>query len=66
MDPINDFRLDVTRRHFLSNTGRVGLGSAALMSLMGHELFSETGGGASLAANNGPGYSPGVPGACPP
>ena len=62
MDPITEYQLDVTRRHFISNVGRVGLGSVALMSLLSPKLFSVSDGGASLATNNGPGYTPGVPG----
>ncbi|MCB1098194.1 MAG: DUF1501 domain-containing protein [Verrucomicrobiae bacterium] len=62
MDPITEYQLDVTRRHFISNAGRVGLGSVALMSLLKPELLSASGGSLSLATNNGPGYTPGVPG----
>ena len=60
MDPITETHMNVTRRHFISNAGRVGLGSAALMSLMNRELLAES--GKSLATNNGPGYGPGLPG----
>jgi hypothetical protein len=62
MDPLTEFHLNVTRRHFISNAGRVGLGSAALLSLLSPKLFSASGESASLATNNGPGYTPGVPG----
>lgn len=59
MDPLEEYQLNQTRRHFLKNTGRVGLGAPALMSLLG---FADTGSAASLAQNNGPGYEPGKPG----
>ncbi|MFT5109147.1 MAG: hypothetical protein ACI8XO_001869 [Verrucomicrobiales bacterium] len=62
MDPINQYRLDVTRRHFLSNTGRIGLGSAALMSLLNPATSIARGEAGSLAMGNGPGYAPGNPG----
>ncbi len=62
MNPIDEYRLNVTRRHFLSNTGRVGLGSAAMMSLLSPRILSAVGHPASLAINNGPGYGPGAPG----
>ena len=57
MDPIHEAQMNVTRRHFLGSAGRVGLGSAALASLMQPRLFA--GGGDSLATHNGPGYGPG-------
>jgi hypothetical protein len=63
MDPIEQFQLNATRRHFLNHTGRVGLGSAALMSLLGSQAGAAPEGRASLAQNNGPGYGPGTPGA---
>ena len=59
MDPLTEYRLNITRRHFINNTGRVGLGSAALMSLLSPNAFSS---GTGLASNNGPGYGPGEPG----
>jgi len=62
MDPILESQLSVTRRRFISHAGRVGLGSAALMSLLEPKLFSASGKGVSLAENNGPGYAPGSPG----
>ena len=58
MNPIDEYRLNVTRRHFLKSSGRVGVGSAALMSL----LSSGSAGAATRAENNGPGYAPGTPG----
>ena len=62
MNPIDEYRLDSTRRQFIGKAGRVGLGSAALMSLLSPKLFSAPDSAASLAAHNGPGYSPGFPG----
>ena len=57
MDPITEARLNVTRRHFLGGAGRVGLGSAALTSLLQPDLFAAP--RESLATHNGPGYGPG-------
>ena len=62
MNPLEESQLNVTRRRFISHAGRVGLGSAALMSLMEPKLLSASGVGGSLAENNGPGYAPGAPG----
>ena len=59
MDPLEEYQLNLTRRHFLRNTGRVSLGAPALMSLLG---FAEAGNASSLAERNGPGYEPGKPG----
>ena len=53
MNPFDQYRLNLTRRHFLHNSYRVGLGTAALASL------GTSSHAASLASNNGPGYSPG-------
>ena len=58
MNPLEEYHLNLTRRHFLKNSGRVGLGAAALMSL----VDSSNAGVVSLAENNGPGQSPGTPG----
>ena len=39
MDPRDDLRLTLTRRHFLGRSG-VGLGSLALASLLDERLFA--------------------------
>ena len=59
MNPIDEYRLDLTRRHFLRDSARVSLGSAALASLLGSDRAQAAD---SLADHNGPGYSPGNPG----
>ena len=59
MDPLDEYRLNLTRRHFLRRSGGVSLGVPALMSLFGSTQMA---GAASLAENNGPGYEPGKPG----
>ncbi len=46
-----------SRRAFLGQGARVGLGAMALASLAGYGLAAET---RSLAENNGPGYLPGL------
>ncbi len=63
MNPINVFLKRQTRRQFLGAAGRVGIGAAALGSMLRQESTA-TGGGEekSLAVDNGPGYSPGHPG----
>ena len=61
MNPNNQSQLNVTRRHFISNAGRIGLGSGALLSLLRPDLFGASI-DASLATHNGPGYAPGSPG----
>ena len=53
MNPFDQYRLNLTRRHFLHNSYRVGLGTAALATL------GTSSNAASLASNNGPGYGPG-------
>ncbi|MEO1524249.1 MAG: DUF1501 domain-containing protein [Planctomycetota bacterium] len=57
MNPIDEYRLNLTRRHFLRHASRVGLGAAALATLGNtSDAFAEE---ASLATGNGPGYTPG-------
>ena len=56
MNPFDEYRLNLTRRHFLRHSSRIGLGAAALASL------SQLANGQSLAENNGPGYGPGQSG----
>ena len=56
MHPIDHYRLNQTRRHFLKSSARISLGAAALASL------EPLAGAASLALNNGPGYGPGQDG----
>ncbi len=58
MDPAHESNLLTNRRHFFGR-GAGGVGIAALTSLLTPKLLH---GGASLAASNGPGYSPGHPG----
>ncbi|NNE90433.1 MAG: DUF1501 domain-containing protein [Verrucomicrobiales bacterium] len=60
MNPFDEFRLNLTRRHFLRDTSRVSLGSAAL-AMLGSSAKAESQ-AKSLAANNGPGYPPGQTG----
>ncbi len=52
------------RRQFLGSLGRVGIGAAALTTLMGSSVSASRleGHDDSLAISNGPGYSPGNPG----
>ncbi|MEM8666046.1 MAG: DUF1501 domain-containing protein [Planctomycetota bacterium] len=59
MDPIDEYRLRVTRRHFLADSGRVSLGAAAFSTLFAKQSLSAAD---SLAEENGPGYGPGHPG----
>ena len=59
MNPLDELRLQITRRHFLRDTSRTSLGAAALMSLLTSSRVSHA---SSLAENNGPGYQPGNPG----
>lgn len=58
MNPIDEFHINQTRRHFLKHSSRVGLGAAALTTLLGSNPVNA----ASRAEENGPGYAPGVPG----
>ena len=58
MNPADEAGLQVNRRHFFSR-GAGGVGAIALSSLMNPQQLQ---GGTSLAAENGPGYSPGHPG----
>ncbi|MDX1564030.1 MAG: DUF1501 domain-containing protein [Phycisphaeraceae bacterium] len=60
MNPLTEALLQQTRRHFLADTCRVGIGTAALANLLG--AAPAQGAGPSLAENNGPGYGPGNPG----
>jgi hypothetical protein len=61
---LNPSGIALTRRHFIGNTSRVALGSAAFASLLNPWLFADAAKPPqpSLAANNGPGYGPGHPG----
>lgn len=64
MNPIQEMQLQQTRRQFLGASGRVGIGAAALATLLNPtataaESVRPPG---SLARNNGPGYGPGNPG----
>lgn len=65
MNPLIQQLEDRTRRHFLSNAGRLALGAAALSTLLprnaiGSVVTQDPDG--NLAKNNGPGYLPGKPG----
>ena len=64
MDPLVELLQQQTRRHFLSAAGRIGIGSAALSTLMGSSAAAAARlqQDDSLARNNGPGYRPGSPG----
>lgn len=62
MKPIQELIQQASRRQFLGSIGRVGIGAAALTSLLGSgKTFGNTI-DESLATNNGPGYPPGQPG----
>ena len=41
MDPIQDYGLSLTRRHFFGRSA-VGIGAAALASLLGRDAFAAT------------------------
>lgn len=61
MNPLQEHFLQQTRRQFLGASSRIGIGAAALASLLPEfGLANDT--SSSLATNNGPGYAPGVPG----
>lgn len=64
MDSINQHLLQQTRRHFLGTSSRIGVGAAALASLLRADLPATLlpGDERSLATDNGPGYGPGNPG----
>ncbi len=65
MDPIQQFLLQQSRRQFLGNASRIGIGAAALASLIGKTAIADAlpiQAGHSLATDNGPGYGPGNPG----
>ena len=57
-DPCTEFRLNLTRRHFLQHGTTAGIGAAALSSLLDLPRLHA----ANMAENNGPGYEPGTPG----
>ena len=57
-DPCTEFRLNLTRRHFLQHGTTAGIGAAALSSLLDLPRLHA----ATMAENNGPGYEPGTPG----
>ncbi|MAT47727.1 MAG: sulfatase [Verrucomicrobiaceae bacterium] len=57
-DPCTEFRLNLTRRHFLQHGTTAGIGAAALSSLLDLPQLHA----ATMAENNGPGYEPGTPG----
>lgn len=64
MNPLNEYLQSQSRRQFLGSSGRVGIGAAALASLLGGDGFAsdaatDASTGSSLARNNGPGYGPG-------
>jgi len=62
MNPLKETLQQLARRQFLGSIGRVGIGAAALNSLMSSPAaagLSLTQADESLAVNNGPGYSPG-------
>jgi Protein of unknown function (DUF1501) len=61
MDPRIESRLMTTRRQLLGACGRVGVGAAALASLVDAAPLRAAG-AANLATGNGPGYAPGSPG----
>ncbi len=58
---INDLQMAQTRRHFLRDASRVGIGTAALATLL-NSSSAQAKSTPSLAANNGRGYGPGLPG----
>lgn len=65
MDPIEQNLLEQTRRQFLGTSSRIGVGAAALASLMGASSIADESNNKdrhSLATDNGPGYGPGNPG----
>jgi hypothetical protein len=51
-----------SRRHFLRDTGRVSIGSAALLAMLQKASSGSASPELSLATRNGPGYSAGNPG----
>ena len=59
MGPTIERRLMQTRRQLLGGACRVGLGAAALSTLLKSDTFAAE---PSRAQNNGPGYDPGNPG----
>ena len=65
MNPLESFLQNQTRRQFLGSCGRVGVGAAALNTLLQSDLLANKLGDPaprSLATGNGPGYAPGMPG----
>lgn len=58
MNPLLEYQLQMTRRHFFG-AGARGIGAMALASLLDARA---SGNQPSLAENNGPGYAPGEPG----
>lgn len=64
MNPINQLLYSQSRRQFLGSSSRVGIGAAALASLLGSDGFAsgvpaDASSRGSLARDNGPGYGPG-------
>ena len=64
MSPLHEYLQAQTRRQFLGSCGRVGIGAAALASLLGGDALAGVSNPGSrvdksLAENNGPGYGPG-------
>ena len=65
MNPIQQQLLEQTRRQFLGTSARIGVGAAALASLLSRNANADKSPGGqprSLAVGNGPGYGPGNPG----
>lgn len=62
MNPFQEFIRHESRRQFLGSISRVGIGAAALTSLLGPRTIAGDTGSGTLAVDNGPGYSPGNPG----
>lgn len=62
MNPLQHYLHQQTRRQFLAATGRVGIGGAALATLLNESARADGAGDNSLAVGNGPGYGPGNPG----
>ena len=62
MNPIQQQSLEQTRRQFLGTSSRIGVGAAALATLLSGSANAETLSQSrrrSLATDNGPGYGPG-------
>jgi hypothetical protein len=59
MNPIEEARLQINRRHFFSRGASGIVGAAALETLVNDRLLADQ---PSLAKHNGPGFGPGLPG----